>query len=184
MLKGFLAAGSLALGLVLGCGDSPQPAGGSAPERVPEQEIFAYRLIQSEQGLRSWTLTADCMRRYAGDTEVELDAPRMEFYREGVFQSTLTSQHGRANPQTKDLFAWDDVVVTTVDGKRLETKELRYEHRTGLITNEVFNRFTRGGDVATGFGLVANPSLDYFEIRDRVDAAVTETEAAPEGGSP
>jgi len=158
-----------------GCGETPPPAGNPVAERVPEQEMFDYRLIQTEEGVRRWTLVADRMRRFAGEEEVQLDNPRMRFFRDGEPHSDLTARQGRANPRTRDLFAWGDVVVTTVDGKRLETQELRYEQRTGLITNEVFNRFTRDGDVATGYGLVASPSLDYFEIRERVDAAVTET---------
>ncbi len=168
----------LALLAASGCGDTPPPAGAPPAERVPEQEIFDYRLVQTENGVRQWTLVADRMRRFPGQEDAELDNPRMEFYREGTAHSNLTARQGRANLTTKDLQAWGDVLVTTTDGKRLETSELRYEHRTGLVTNDVFNRFTRAGDTVTGYGLVANPSLDYFEIRRRVDAAVSDESAA------
>ncbi|HPF71139.1 MAG TPA: hypothetical protein PLQ13_10755, partial [Candidatus Krumholzibacteria bacterium] len=65
-----------------------------------------------------------------------------------------------------------NVVVVTDDGRRLETEELFYGNTTRLITNEVFNRFTRGGDVLTGIGLEATPDLEYIEIKADLQADV------------
>lgn len=173
------AAAALALVLaVAGCGHSPDgaapPAGGQPAEVVPEQEILDYRLIETEAGQRRWVLDSSRMQKFPDREELELFDVHMDFYRDGAYYSTLTSQRGRANPARKDLFAWGAVVVTTVDGRRLETEELRYDNASGRITNEVFNRFTRGDDVATGYGLVATPALDYFELKEFVDASVTD----------
>ena len=172
----------LVAALVPGCAREREPAAApaSAP-RVPEQEIVDYRLIQSEEGSRRWTLNSERMRKYADQQDAELDAPRMDFFRDGVYYSTLTARRGRANLTSKNLFAQGEVVIVTADGKRLETEELHYDNRTGRITNTVFNRFTRGGDVMTGYGLDASPELDYFSLRRRVDAAVSDTTG---GGAP
>lgn len=169
----------LALALVLplgGCDREPAPAAAPAvPPRVPEQEILDYRLIQTAEGVRRWTLTSDRMRKYADQEEVELDEPRMEFYRDGIYYSTLTARHGRANLDGRSMFAQGGVVVVTADGRRLETEELRYDNGTGRITNTVFNRFTRGSDVVTGYGLDASPGFEHFELRERVAADVSDT---------
>lgn len=174
-------APAVALALALaaaGCGHSPDgaasPAASRPAEAVPEQEIFDYRLIETEAGQRRWVLDSSRMQKFPDQEDLELFDVHMDFYRDGAYYSTLTSQRGRANPTRKDLFAWGTVVVTTVDGRRLETEELRYDNASGRITNEVFNRFTRGDDVATGYGLVATPALDYFELKERVDASVTD----------
>jgi len=64
------------------------------------------------------------------------------------------------------------VVVVTRDGRRLETEELSYDNSSGRISNDVFNRFTRGGDVMTGYGMIATPDLDSFELLRDVQAEV------------
>jgi LPS export ABC transporter protein LptC len=183
-------AARLALLLILaatGCGREPEPAAAPATSvRLPEQEILDYRLIQTEAGVRRWTLTSERMRKYADQEEVELDEPRMEFYRDGVLYSNLTARHGRANLDGRSMFAQGGVVVVTTEGRRLETEELRYDNSTGRITNAVFNRFTRGGDVVTGYGLDASPDLEHFELRGRVAAEVSDTlgTVAPAGRAP
>ncbi|MHB8078073.1 MAG: LPS export ABC transporter periplasmic protein LptC [Candidatus Krumholzibacteriia bacterium] len=183
-------AACLALCLILaaaGCDREPERAAGpAAVERVPEQEIMDYRLIQSEAGVRRWTLTSERMRKYPDQEEVELDEPHMEFYRDGAYYSTLTARHGRANLDGRNMFAQGGVVVVTSDGRRLETEELRYDNATGRITNTVFNRFTRGADVVTGYGLDASPGLEHFQLRSRVAAEVSDTlgTAAPAGRAP
>ncbi len=184
------SAASLTLLLILaagGCGREPEPAAGPAvPARLPEQEILDYRLIQTEAGVRRWTLNSERMRKYADQVEVELDEPRMEFYRAGVYYSTLTARHGRANLDGRNMFAKGGVVVVTTDGRRLETEEINYDNGTGRITNTVFNRFTRGGDVVTGYGLDASPDLEHFELRGRVVAEVSDTlgTVTPAGRAP
>ena len=184
------SAASLTLLLILaavGCVREPEPAAGPAvPVRLPEQEILDYRLIQTEAGVRRWTLNSERMRKYADQVEVELDEPRMEFYRDGVYYSTLTARHGRANLDGRNMFAKGGVVVVTTDGRRLETEEISYDNGTGRITNTVFNRFTRGGDVVTGYGLDASPDLDHFELRGQVAAEVSDTlgTVTPAGRAP
>ncbi len=170
--------------IVAGCGQQQPPqAGPPAPgERVLEQEIVDYRLIETEAAVRRWTLESKRMRKYAGQEDLELDDLKMDFYKDGVYSSTLTSEHGRANPTSKAMLAWGNVVVTTPDGKRLDTQELRYDNANDRISNTVFNRFTRGRDVATGYGMVANPTLDYFELKERIGATVTD-QPPPGGGA-
>jgi LPS export ABC transporter protein LptC len=167
--------------VLAGCGQQPPQAGPPPPgERIPEQEIVDYRLIESQGGVRRWTLDSKRMRKFTGQEDLELDDVKMDFYKDGVYSSTLTSEHGTANPTKKNMLAWGHVVVTTVDGKKLETEELRYESTKDRISNQVFNRFTRGEDVVTGYGMEANPTLDTFELKERIGATLTDE--PPAGG--
>ncbi len=175
-----LALACIAAAALLGCGEprqaaSPEPAG----ERVPEQEIHDYRLIESAGGVRRWVLQSRRLQRFPGEEEAELLEVRMDFYRDGEYYSTLTSRRGRANLERKQLFAYDDVVVTTIDGKRLETEELHYDSATGQARNDVFNRFRQGGSVVTGYGMEAAPDLSVFELKRQVDATLLDEIAAP-----
>ena len=117
------------------------------------------------------------MERWQDVEDAQLYGVDMDFYKADTLHSTLTSERGQANLKTQDLFAWGNVVVVTKDGRRLETEELNYDDGTGLISNDVFNRFTRGQDVMTGVGMEATPDLDSFELKSEVTAqAVTESE--------
>ncbi len=184
-----LVVGCVILAAFPGCGDtgdSGEPAQASAPgtktERVPERQFFDYRLIESEAGVRQWALQSEKMLKYSGEKDVHLVNLHMDFFKGGTHFSVLTADSGRANLTTKDIHNWGNVVVITDDGRRLETEELFFNNETQLIHNDVFNRFTRDGDVLTGMGLEATPDLEYIEIKQKVEAEV-EDEANAESGA-
>jgi len=149
-------------------------------EDLPEQQFFDYRLIESAAGVRQWVLESDEMQKFSGQRPALLITVNMDFYRDGEYFSTLTADSGRANLQTKDIHTWGNVVVVTRDGRRLETSELFFSNETQLIHNDVFDRFTREDDVVTGIGLEATPDLEYIEIKQRVEAEVSD-ETSTEG---
>jgi LPS export ABC transporter protein LptC len=171
---------------VSGCRDSgePAPTASSAtnPGRVPEQQFFDYRLIESEAGVRQWVLQSEKMLKFSGEKDVHLVTLHMDFFKEGTHFSVLTADSGRANLTTKDVHTWGNVVVVTDDGRVLETEELFFNNQTQLIHNDVFDRFTQDGDVLTGIGLEATPDLEYIEIKQNVEAEV-EDEDNGESGS-
>lgn len=165
----------------MGCEKSGETPGLSQEGDIPDQQFYDYRLIESAGGVKRWVLESERMEKYADQEEVELFDLRMQFFKEGEYFSTLTSQRGRANLTTKNLFTWGTVIVVTEDGRRLETEELHYDNERGLIHNDVFDRFTRDGDVMTGIGLEATPDLEYFELKQAVQAEVGDEAAAEDG---
>jgi len=159
----------LALGLITGCAeDQPPTIGKEAGGRVPEQEFVDYRLIETSDGVRQWVLESDRMQKFSDREDVLLVTVKMEFFEDGAYFSTLTSDSGQADLKNNDIHTWGDVVVVTEDGRRLECSELFFDNETGLITNDVFNRFTRGRDVTTGIGLEASSDLENVVIREDV----------------
>lgn len=172
------------------CGDGGNPSPAAAPPAVtaeggprPRQELLDYRLTETAAGVRQWVLTSDRMLRFAGREELELTEVHMDFYRAGEHFSTLDADSGRINPRTRAVHVWGAVDVVTTDGRRLQTEDLVFDNVTGRISNEVFNRFTRGTDVVTGYGLDATPDLAYVEIKREVTAEVADRPAAA-GGQP
>ena len=170
------AASIVLLFLVLamvGCSDRERVSETtSLPDDLPDQELFDTSIYDSREGVQRWRLDSVRLARYLDQDEAQLYGVHMEFFRADTLFSTLTSERGRANMKTNDLFTWGDVVVVTRDGRRLETEELYYDERKGLISNDVFNRFTRDDDVMTGIGMEATPELDYFELKQEVEATV------------
>lgn len=178
----------LALLLATGCADEQQPTetARAAGPRVPIQEFLDFRHIETDNGVRQWVLNGDRMQKFSEQEDALLVTVKMDFFEEGAYFSTLTSDSGLVNLQTKDVHTWGDVVVVTEDGRRLECSELFFSDETGLITNDVFNRFTRGRDVTTGIGLEASSDLENVVLREDVvfdvaDEVVDEEVAADEG---
>lgn len=172
------------------CGDGGTPSPAAAPPAAPaeagprpRQELLDYQLTETAAGVRQWVLSSDRMLRFAGREDLELTDVHMDFYRAGEHFSTLDADSGRINPRTRAVHVWGAVDVVTADGRRLQTEDLVFDNVTGRISNEVFNRFTRGTDVVTGYGLDATPDLAYVEIKREVNAAVADQPAAA-GGQP
>ena len=168
--------------------DQPMPAGGAAAPVVaavagPVQEFIDYHLTETAKGVRQWALGSERMMKFAGREEVELVDVKMDFYRAGEHFSVLVADSGQVNPRTRAVHVWGKVDITTDDGRRLQTEDLTFDNQSGHITNEVFNRFTRGPDVLTGIGLDATPDLEYVEIKREVAAEVVDA-AAPEEQQP
>lgn len=156
------------------------PAPTAAVAAGPMQEFVDYRLIETAKGVRQWVLGSVRMLKYADREEVELMDVHMDFYRAGQHYSVLEADSGRVHPRTRAVHVWGAVDVTTDDGRRLQTEDLSFDNETGRITNEVFNRFTRGPDVLTGIGLDATPDLESVEIKREVEAVVLDAAAPAE----
>ncbi len=173
----------LCLSPLTGCREDPNTGPNSEVDTdaspagiMPIQQFFDYRLVDTSAGVRNWVLVSDLMNKYSGQRDVELIPVHIDFYKNGVQFSTLTADSGLINQQTKNVFTWGEVVVVTEDGRRLETEELYFDNETELIHNDVFNRFTRDGDVIVGIGLEATPDLEYIEIKQQVEANVLDDE--------
>jgi len=189
------AAAAALLVLALGCGgergsgppapvaaDAAAPAATETAERTADQVLIDTTITDSREGVRRWVLTSDRLEKFLDQDEAQLHGVHMEFFQADTLFSVLTAARGRASQRSGNLFVWDDVVVQARDGRRLETQELSYDDRSGRISNEVFNRFTRGADVMTGVGMLATPGLDYFELKREVDATVRGAAGAADGG--
>ena len=161
------------LTLNFGCADFEDTEVKAVPiGSPPDQELFDYVITETEDGAKKCVLISDKLQKFADSEDVQLFELKMKFFDNDKLTSTITSRRGKANLDSGKLFAWNEVVVISEDGRKLETEELHYDDETGLIVNDVFDRFTRGSDVMTGYGMEATPELDYFELKDRVKAFV------------
>jgi LPS export ABC transporter protein LptC len=179
---------SLVVTVVMGCNGQDGSAPAMEKEQIkgkplPENQFFDYKLIETDSGIRQWVLKSDEMQKFPGQTDVLLINVTMDFFREGEHFSVLTADSGLANPTTHNVHSWGSVVIVTNDGRKLETEELFFDNKTELIHNDVFDRFTRDGDVITGIGLEATPDLEYIEIKQRFNSDVADEEPTESSSS-
>ncbi len=154
----------------------PESAAVDASER-PTQQFFDYKLVETHDGIPKWILVSQQMNKYTGQRDVELITVHIDFYKDGSHFSTLTADSGRANLMTHDIYTWGNVVVTTEDGRRLDTEELYFDSQKEIIHNAVHDLFTREDDMVEGIGLEASPDLEYIEIKNQVEADVVDSPA-------
>ena len=164
------------LALVLAaCGK--QPAGEISFEKgdTPD-EVFEHFVTQeSDSGRVRWKLTAPKANRYRARNLVLMDDPKIEFYSEaGELETTLTSDKGEYNENTRDMLSYGNVVVVATNGDVLETDSLLWVNQRNKIISHCFVTMRRGKNVYTGIGLECDQDLSSVIIKEQVEAKIIE----------
>jgi LPS export ABC transporter protein LptC len=169
--------------LVFGCSDkSPEQLADQSTD-VPDEVVSDFRTSETDSGLVAWTLTAPKANRYNARKLFIMDNPTIEFFDEaGNLQTTLTSDFGEYYQDSRDMLAYGNVVVVSVQGDVLETDSLRYVTADDKIVSDSRVKLTRGKDVLTGIGLECDHRLNSVDIKKDVKAVIIEDENS-EGGS-
>jgi len=97
----------------------------------------------------------------------------------GQVKSNLVADSGVIREKNDQLEVFGKVVVITRDSARLDTDFLRWNPERRKIESEAYVKFTRGGDVMTGWGMEADPDLGRLRILSQVSGSVTKEEIIP-----
>lgn len=160
--------------ILAACSDTQQPpviAGATALDSA-DQVMFGSRTLLTRGGVRTGELFADTALFFDEGTRVELRGVRANFYTEaGTLDGTLTSQEGTYNTVTRVVEARGDAVVTTVDGRRLTSPELRYVASEDQIQSDSAFVLTEPGNRVEGIGFSSDPSLRRIQIYQTIGAS-------------
>ncbi|UCG53117.1 MAG: LPS export ABC transporter periplasmic protein LptC, partial [Candidatus Latescibacterota bacterium] len=122
-----------------------------------------------------WRLTAPRAHRYKEEKLIVLEQPTIEFYdKEGAISTKLVSDAGEYYEDKRDMLAYGNVVVESVDGDVLETDSLLWDNSRNKILSNCFVRLTRGRDVITGYGMECDQDLNSVDIKRDVKATVVD----------
>lgn len=172
----FVLAASLLL--AGGCGDDSPEVGTADNSKVPDEVVVDFTTAESDSGRVAWTLTAPEAFKFDSRKVFLMDKPRIEFYDEfGNLQTTLTSDKGEYFESSRDMLAYGNVVVLSVDGDVLETDSLRYVNVEDQIVSDSRVKITRGRSVTTGVGLRCDHKLNSVEILRDVEAIIVDDES-------
>jgi hypothetical protein len=87
------------------------------------------------------------------------------FNSQGLLDAVLTSRTGIYNQRLNSLEARGDVVITTIDGRRLETPYVRYDNRINLVSSDTTFKLTDpDGRVLRGIGFTTDPDLNDLKV--------------------
>ncbi len=123
-----------------------------------------FSLNNYMKGQLDWALTAPHADIFELEHRVEMERPFIQFYKDAEKSSTLESMRGRINTESKDMWAWDSVVMTSTDGARLTSDWMQYVSALDRIQSTAPVTITRGGSVTNGVGWEAKPDLSQIVI--------------------
>jgi len=155
-----------------GCTDSDEERVATGRD-LPDEILVEFVTEESDSGRLQWRLSAPEARRFNQKKVFLMSRPRIEFYdKSGALKTTLVSDKGEYSQETRDMLAYGDVVVTSIEGDVLETDSLRYVNTEDRIVSESFVKLTRDGNVITGYGLECDNNLSSVDIKRDVRARI------------
>lgn len=137
-----------------------------------DQVMFNVRFGLIRDGIRRGELFADTAFVFDQNARMELRGVRSNFYTEaGSLQGTLISREGTYDSRNGLLEARGDADVTTADGRKLTSPELRYDISQNQVLSDSSFVLTEPGRRVEGIGFSSDPSLRNVVIRKTIGGA-------------
>jgi LPS export ABC transporter protein LptC len=130
-----------------------------------DQVMFGAHFNLTDKGLERAELLSDTAFFFDDNTRIELRKVETTFYTmSGARDAYLTSERGTYNNRTGLMVARGDVVVTTEEGRRLTTPELRYDQASNEISSDSSFVLTEPGRRLEGVGFRSDPNMQNVQI--------------------
>lgn len=138
----------------------------AAPPRADRrQTIEGLTLSQSDAGKPAWTLKSRLAELLEERNAATLEAPNMEFYRDGRAVSRVTALKGQIATDTHDVTLSSSVVLNSFeDHSVLTTDSLSYSSKDRLFRTKSDVVVRRPEGVVHGRGMEATPDLSEIRI--------------------
>jgi LPS export ABC transporter protein LptC len=137
----------------------------SPPHADRRQTIEGLTLNQSDQGRPAWTLRSRLALLREEENAASLEAPTMEFYRDGKVSSRVTALTGEVATDTHDVKLSSSVVLNSFDDRStLTTDVLYYSSKKKLFRTDAAVVVRRPEGTAYGEGMEATPDLSEIRI--------------------
>lgn len=156
---------ALALSLAIACSDAGvRPTAVTQTADSADQIAFKMTTTITSEGVRRGYVQAETAYVYQGRALTELRRMKVEFFDEqGNLKSTLVADKGLLGTFNKRLEASGHVVVTSPDGRRLETAHLIYDKQVNQIT--VDTAFTFTSPTEQGAGNWMESDIGFTNVR-------------------
>jgi LPS export ABC transporter protein LptC len=130
-----------------------------------DQVMFGAKFNLTDRGLARAQLESDTAYFFDDNTRVELTDVQSTFYTTtGARDAYLTSKRGTYNNRSGLMIARGSVVVTTEEGRRLTTPELKYDQSSNEISSDSSFVLTEPGRRLEGIGFRSDPNMQNVQI--------------------
>lgn len=130
-----------------------------------EQKIEGFVVTETKDGMIKTVLESDSAIIYEDKKIVYLTLPKVKFYEEGKYKSTLIAETGEINLNTNNIKAFGQCSVDTVENEHLQTRDVTYNANKKIIYSDNDIKITRGKDVIYGKGFKSDIDLNNIEIK-------------------
>lgn len=144
---------------------TPPVSGRSALADSADQVMFGARFNLTDRGVLRAELHADTAFFFNDNTRVELAHVNTTFFTTtGARSAVLTSRRGTYRTQTGAMVARGDAVVSSEDGRRLRSEELRYDPNRNEVSSDSAFALTEPNRRLEGIGFRSDPNLQNVRI--------------------
>lgn len=168
MTRVLVTAGALAGAALAGCRDANTLPISTAARTIADsadQVMFGFRALITERGLLRAEVLSDTAFFFDDNTRLEMRIVHGVFFNAtGARDAVLTSRTGRYDTRIGTLEARGDVVINSVDGRRLETPFVRFDQRLNQISSESAFVMTEPGRDVRGVGFISDPDMQNIRI--------------------
>jgi hypothetical protein len=150
----------------------PIGKGGKTLADSADQIIFGQRTLITDRGLSRAEVLADTSFFFDENTRIEMRKVNGTFFNSaGMKDALLTSREGLYNSRFGVLEARGDVVITSLDGRRLTSPMVHFDQRINqLMSDTSFVLTEPNGREIRGIGFKSDPDMTNIKI-DRVLSA-------------
>ena len=133
---------------------------------LPIEKIEGAEIIHTESGILKVKIISKTIERYQNKQPQLIFSNGLEvvFYKDTIVQSILEAENAEIDEQKKIMTASNNVILTSSDGKKLETEELIWDEKEDKIYTDKKVVITTGKEVIEGDGFVSNPDFTEYSI--------------------
>ena len=145
--------------------DKVAPKVGGTLADSADQVMFGTRFNLTSDGVLRAELQGDTAFFFDDNTRIELSHPDVTFFTTtGAKNAVLTARHGQYRTQSGQMLARGDVVVNSVDGRRLTSPELKYDQNRNEISSDSAFVLTGPDRRLEGIGFRSDPNLQNVRV--------------------
>lgn len=164
MARKFLIVACLFLPLFFsGCKSEKKVVEETPP--MSDQTIEKFTITETEEGKLKMVLEAESAVINENTKMAFLRLPRVKFYHEGQYSSTLITESADINLETYDIAGHGKCTVDTAGNEHLQTTDLKYDAAKKIVYSNNDVTLTRDGDTVYGKGFEADTKLDKVIIK-------------------
>ena len=134
---------------------------------MPIEQIKGAQMIHTENGKIKVRVIANIIERFQDVQPALIFSDNLEvyFYNDSSqLQSTLMADYASIDEEKKIMFAKNNVILISIDDKRLETDELVWDEKKNKIYTDRKVKISTKKEVIFGEGFISTPDFKEYSI--------------------